>query len=472
VGHRSGQQRQQAALFPLMLDELVEQDSLVRVIDLWVDSLDLVELGFKKAVAHRLGQPPYAPGDLLKLYVWGYACGVRSSRRLEAQCHSDVNCMWLLGRLAPDHKTISNFRRDNALALVGACAGFVQFARTQGLLRGKTVAVDGTKVRAVSSSRWVAGKDKLQQLARQNVEQVQAYLAVLDASDQEEERQSPNCKRDAAQRALKTLQAQGAQLDECLRQVLQERRKAAVTGEPQARPMKSLHGEPGYNVQAAVDTETHLVVHHDVCTDGNDSNQLAPVARGASEAVGAPVTVVADSGYTNGHQLHEVDQQGIEAAVPARHKTNTTGLLEHAAFTYDGERDCFVCPQGKLLQYRNTNHNGMLAYMARAGDCAACPMKAQCTNGKQRYITRHPHQGLMDRAHRRWQGDEALRKQRSSTVEHVWGNVKSQILISGKLVLRGLAGARIEMALAMLAYNLKRLRNLKGSAWMTQALQG
>jgi transposase len=472
VGHRSGQHRQQAALFPLLLDELVEQDSLVRVIDLWVDSLAMVQLGFKKAVAHRLGQPPYAPGDLLKLYVWGYGHGVRSSRRLEAACRSDVQCMWLLGRLAPDHKTLSNFRRDNALALVGACAGFVQFARNQGLLRGKTVAVDGTKVRAVSSSRWVAGKDQLQEQARQNVQQVQAYLDALEAADQQEERQAPPCKREAARRALDKLQAQGARLDECLQQVLQEGRRAAVTGEPQARPMKSLHGEPGYNVQAGVDTQTHLVVHHQVCTEGNDLNQLAPVAHGVSAALGEAATVVADSGYTNGHHLHQLAQQGIEAAVPARHKTNTTGLLAHSAFTYDGERDCFVCPLDKLLRYRKTNRNGMRVYMARAGDCAACPMKAQCTKSKQRYITRHPHQALMDQAHRRWEHDKVLRKQRSSTVEHVWGNLKSQILISGKLVLRGLEGARIEMALAVLAYNLKRLRNLKGSAWMSQALQG
>lgn len=472
MGHRSGQHREQSALFPLRLDDLVEQDSLVRVIDLWVDSLDMVSLGFKKAVPQRMGTPPYSPGDLLKLYVWGYANGVRSSRKLEAECHSDVNCMWLLGRLAPDHKTISNFRRENQTALVGACAGFVQFARNQGLLRGRTVSVDGTKVRAASSGRWIAGKDKLQAMARQNVEQVRSYLAVLDAADVEDERQSPGCKPEAARRALNALKAQGARLDECLQQVLQEGRKAAVTSEPQARPMKSLHGKPGYNVQAAVDTETHLVVHHDVCTDGNDSNQLAPMAQGASEAVGEPVTVVADSGYTNGHQLHQLEQQGIEAAVPARQKTNTTGLLAHEAFTYDSERDCFVCPQGKLLPYRKTKQNGMLDYMAKASDCAACPMKAQCTRGKQRYVTRHPHQSLMDQAHRRWVEDEVLRKQRSSTVEHVWGNVKSQILVSGKLLMRGLAGARIEMALAMLAYNLKRVRNLKGSAWMTQALQG
>jgi transposase len=472
VAHRRGEDREQVALFPLMLDELVPQDSLVRVIDAWAGSLDLVALGFRKAVPHRLGQPPYSPGDLLKLYVWGYANAVRSSRKLEAACQRDVQCMWLLGRLAPDHKTISNFRRDNAQGLLAACAGFVQFARREGLLRGKTVAIDGTKLRAVSSSRWVAGEKKLQELAQRHVSEVEAYLQVLDAADSEEERQEQRCSPQAARRALGKLQAEGARLDECLRQVLDERRKAAVTSEPEARPMKSLHGQPGYNVQAAVDTETHLVVHHDVCTDANDSNQLAPNAEGASAAVGAPVTAVADSGYTNGHHLHQLEQQRITAAVPARQKTNTFGLLPPTAFTYEQERDCFVCPQGKLLAFRKTKENGMLVYMAKASDCRECPLKAQCTSGAQRYVSRHPHQDAMDRADARWQTDDVLRKQRGSTVEHVWANFKTQILGTGKLLLRGLDGARIETALAMLAYNLKRMMNLQGSAWMHQALRG
>jgi transposase len=380
--------------------------------------------------------------------------------------------MWLLRRLAPDHKTICNFRGENGEGILAACAGFVQFARDQGVLKDKTVAIDGTKVRAVSASRWVAGEKKLQELAQRHVSEVEAYLQVLDETDTEEDRQQQRCSPEAARRALRKLEAEGARLDECLRQVVSERRKAAVTSEPEARPMKSLHGQPGYNIQAAVDTETHLVVHQDVCTDANDSNQLAPIAEGASAAVGEPVTAVADSGYTNGHHLHRLEQQGIAAAVPARQKTNTLGLLPPTAFTYERERDCFVCPQGKLLPYRKTKDNGMLVYMAKASDCRQCPNKPQCTSGAQRYVSRHPQQDAMDRADARWRTDEVLRKQRGSTVEHVWGNLKGQIMLTGKLLLRGLEGARIETALAVLAYNLKRLLNMQGSAWMHQALRG
>lgn len=469
MAFRVGEDRQQVMLFPPRLDEAVAADSLVRVIDMWVGSLDLQQLGFQRTEPHRLGQPPYAPHDLLKLYLWGYANAARSSRKLEAACHRDVECMWLLGRLAPDHKTISNFRRANGQAVVATCAAFIQFARQQGLLRGKTVAVDGTKLRAVSSSRWLAGEARLREMAQRNVEEVQAYLRVLDSADVEEDRGAQRCSPEAARRALGKLRAEGARIDECLQQVLAQQRSAAVTSEPQARAMKSLHGAPGYNVQAAVDTHTHLVVHQDVCTDANDSNQLAPVAEGASQALHEPVTVVADSGYTNGHHIHRLHQQGVEVAVPARAKTNTQGLLPHSAFSYDREQDCFVCPQGKQLSMNKTNRNGMLVYKARASDCAGCPIKDQCTRGRQRHVTRHPHQDAMDTANKRWQEDATLRVQRSSTVEHVWGTLKTQVMANAKLLLRGLEGARTEIALAILAYNLKRTFKMKGGAWMARA---
>lgn len=471
MAQRQGQNRQQAMLFPLLLDELVPADSLVRVIDAWVGSLDLVALGFKKAVPQIMGAPSYGAGDLLRLYVWGNANAVRSSRRLEDACHRDVECMWLLGRLAPDHKTISEFRRTNLPSLVAACAGFVQFARQQGVLRPKAVAIDGTKLRARSSRSRLAGENKLRELLQQNMAEVQAYMELLEANDQDEDGRAARCSPEAAQRALRKLQDEGAQLQQCLQQILQERRSAAVVGEPEARPMKGLHGTPGYNVQAAVDTQTHLVVHSDVCTDGNDRNQLAPMAMGAAAALGEAVAVVADTGYSNGHQLHELHAQGIDAAVPAHPKTNTRGLLGHEAFTYEPGSDRYVCPQGKLLPYLKTNQNGMLVYAAKPTQCGRCPMKAQCTTSKQRHVTRHPQQADLDRAQRRWVEDGALRRQRSSTVEHVWGTLKTGTLLGGKLLLRGLQGARAEVALAVLAYNIKRMLNIKDANWMMRALQ-
>ncbi len=183
MAHRRGENRQQAALFPVMLDELVESASLVRVIDAWVGSLDLAKLGFGKALAQRMGTPPYDPADLLKLYIWGYLDAVRSSRALERECHRNVECMWLMGRLAPDHKTIADFRRANAQPLVAVCAAFVQFARVQRLIAGTTVAIDGTKIRAVASRKAVQGRRDLQAQAKRNAEEIERYLKLLDSED-------------------------------------------------------------------------------------------------------------------------------------------------------------------------------------------------------------------------------------------------------------------------------------------------
>jgi len=471
MGFLGGENRQQPVLLPQSLAELVPEESVARVIDLWVDSLNMAELGFVGTEPSKRGRPAYSPADLLKLYLWGYANGVRTSRKLEAACHLHVECMWLLGRLAPDHKTICNFRRANAQGITQAAAAFAQFARGQGVLRSKVVAVDGTKVRAVSSSRWLAGEAKLKEMAQRNIEEVQAYLRALDEADVAEDAMAQaNASKQATRRALDKLRAEGARIDECLQQVLAEKRIAAVTSEPQARAMKSLRGAPGYNVQAAVDTNTHLVVHQDVCTDANDSNQLAVVVSAASAALGEPVTVVADSGYTNGHHIQRLHEQGVEVAVPARAKTNTRGLLPHSDFTYQRERDCFVCPQGKVLEFVKSNKGGMRVYTAKPSDCGGCAIKDACTHGKQRHITRHPHQDAMDKAHHRWQTDHTLRRSRGSTVEHFWGTLKTQILGGGKLLLKGLQGARIEIALGTLAYNLKRTLKLKGNLWFREAV--
>lgn len=473
MAHRSGEERQQVALFPVMLDDLVAQEGLPRVVDAWVEALDVAKLGFKKAVAQPLGAPPYHPGDLLRLYVWGYLNGVRSSRKLEAECKRNVECMWLLHRLAPDHKTISEFRRQNPQALVNACAGFVQFAREQGVIGGVTVAIDGTKLRAVSSIGRVGGNKRLQQMAQRNAQEIEAYLRLLDHND-EQEQSGQRVNAAAARKALDKLREQGAQLERA-KQVLDEdsSRSTAVVGEPQARAMKSLHGAPGYNLQAAVDTESHLVVHHHVCTDANDRNQLQPAAEGAARALGQPCTGVADAGYANGAQIEELQRQGFIPVVAPHRGSNPTGLLDRSAFIYDATHDHFTCPQGKPLRFRKTNHDGMHVYAAKPAHCGACPIKGTCTNGKQRHLLRHPNEQALNDSAARWESQQDRWPQlRGSTVEHPFGTMKTQILINGRFLLRGLAGASTESSLVVLAYNIKRLFNLRGATWMQQALQG
>lgn len=205
MGHRGGESREQAVLFPVMLDELIEEDSMARVIDAWVSALDLRVLGFGKAQAARLGRPPYDPADLLRLYLCGYLNGIRSSRALERECRRNVECMWLLGRLVPGHKTIADFRRHNSGALVASCAGFVQFVRREGLVGGTVVAIDGSKVQAVASRKAVGKAADLEREQQRLAREVAHYLEQLEAADRQEEHGGPGT--GAFRHALKRLRA-------------------------------------------------------------------------------------------------------------------------------------------------------------------------------------------------------------------------------------------------------------------------
>jgi len=229
LGHRRGESRQQATLFPVLLDELVAQDALVRVIDAWVAALDMNALRFGKAQPQVMGAPPYDPADLLKLYIWGYLGAVRSSRNLERECRRNIECMWLLGRLTPDHKTIADFRRANTHALVAVCSAFVQFARGHRLIGGSTVAIDGSKVRAVASRKAVIGKRELVAQAQSNAQQIEQYLRLLDAQDCQEAGEQPS--GDDVRRALQRLESQQAAIQANLQRLGQSRGLTVVQGE-------------------------------------------------------------------------------------------------------------------------------------------------------------------------------------------------------------------------------------------------
>jgi transposase len=471
MGHRSGEDRGQAALFPVMLDDLVEADSMVRVVDAWARSLDMKALGFEKADPQVRGAPPYDPADLLRLYIWGYLSAVRSSRALERECHRNVECMWLLGRLAPDHKTIAEFRRRNPKALIAVCAAFVQFARQQKLIGGTTVAIDGSKLRAVASSSSIKGKQQLAALAQRNAEEIAAYLKLLDSEDGRDSATAGGPQE--VRRALAQLQAQGQAIRQEVEQLTAEGRTMRVESEPEARPMRSLHGAPGYNLQTAVETQSHLIVHHELTTDANDQRQLQPIAEAASQVLQAPVTALADAGYANGEQIAALDEKGITSYVAVRRSTNPHGLLDKTAFEYEAQADRYSCPAGKLLERTKTLQAKKIAiYAAQPADCGSCAMKPACTRAPQRAIERYLHQPALEANARRMEDRPEMMGLRRATVEHPFGTLKHQILGNARLLMRGLQGASGECSLAVLAYNLKRLFNMKGGNWMQQALGG
>jgi transposase len=469
-----GEDRTQGALFPVSLDELIPEDHLVRVIEAYICLLDLKQLGFDKAVPKATGRPSYHPGDLLKLYLYGYFQQVRSSRRLEAECQRNIEVMWLLGRLAPDFKTIADFRRDNSAAFVATCRAFVRFCRGAGLIAGDLVAIDGSKFQAVAANRKHITPKKLQQREAKLDKQIAHYLAQLDEADRGEQAEAID--RSAVQAALEELKVKKANNQTC--QVLMQAQGLVqhVVGESDAQKMRTPTGPRiSYNVQSAVDAKHCLIVHHEVTQDGADNRQLEPMAKATQEALEQnKLRVTADAGYSNGAQFQACEDAGITPFVPPNRAINTKGgeeqSFDRTLFSYDEESDRYQCPNGKLLTLKALN-KGDRIYHAEVDDCAACPLKNRCTKAERRYVSRHAHEAAFERMEQRMKANPGMMANRRSIVEHPFGNLKQWVFGNARFLLRQLKGTRMEMALAIQAYNLKRAINVLGMRGM-MALMG
>src|SRR6267142_2584245 len=302
MAHVTGQSRYQSTLFPEVLDEVVGRDDPVRVIDAFVETLDLAALGFSKVEAETMGRPPYAPGDLLKLYIYGYLHRVRSSRRLEAETGRNVQVMWLLNRLTPAFKTIADFRKDHTGAIVGVCRGFIRFCREQSLFGAELLAIDGTKIAAVASRKQVITPKRIEKMNAAIDRKIADYLASMDAADREEPR-TAGAPADVAA-AIEALKAQKLRLQGQAQELAAGGLNQLVVSEPEAKLMRTPHGHAvAYNAQIAVDAKHKLIVAFDLTNQGNDQQQLHPMAVQGKAAVAADtITVVADSGYSSGEQ--------------------------------------------------------------------------------------------------------------------------------------------------------------------------
>lgn len=440
MGFIQGEDRGQGTLFPVTLEELIPEDHLCRVIEAFVGRLDMGALGFARADPAETGRPGYDPRDLLKLYLYGYLQQIRSSRRLENECRRNVELMWLLGRLVPDYKSIAEFRRIHREAVTEAGAELVRFARSVGLVRGEWVAIDGSKFRAVSSTRSVRERDALRR-----------YLNAIEEADSNEE------------------------------VVIDHSAVAAALGklrqhpEPEARFMRTSGGHaPAYNVQTAVDAEHALIVAQKVTDEATDNRSLLPMAEAAQAALGSPsqLNVVADAGYSNGEQAEACESKGILPHVPANRAINNQGdgtLLDRTEFTYRAATDTFLCPVGQTLTRKQLHRKDrVVIYAASPESCADCPLKPRCTTSSQRFLSRHLHENALNRMQQR-ATPEAMRMRRS-TVEHPFGTLKYRIFGHPRFLLRGIAGAQTEMSLATMAYNLKRMINVLGGSRLSCAL--
>jgi transposase len=431
MGYIRGEGRNQGTLFPVVLDDLVPTDHVCRVIDAFVDSLAMSELGFERAEAAETGRPGYDPRDLLKLYLYGYLHSIRSSRRLEAECRRNVELMWLLGRLYPDHKSIAEFRRIHREAVTAAGAQLVRFAQGCGLIRGEWIAIDGTKFRAVASS--------------ESVRERQALERYLDSMEKADEEQQATIDPTAVQAALDKLKRHP---------------------EPEVRFMPVAQTKaPAYNVQTAVDAEHALIVAHAVTLDAGDNRQLEPMAQAAKAALDAgSFHVVADAGYSNGEQAARCEAAGLLPHVPMTRAVNNQGdgsFFGREQFCYQQNSDTYLCPEGKILRRKQILRNDkMVIYAANPADRGTCAKKLHCTKARQRMVSRLLDEDALNRMHQRATADAM--KLRRATVEHPFATLKYRIFGHPRLLLRGTSGAMTEISLAAMAYNLKRMVNILG----------
>jgi transposase len=472
-----GADRGQITLFPECLDDWIDEDNPVRVIDAFVDTLALADLGFEGVEPAETGRPAYHPSALLKLYVYGYLNRVQSSRRLEREAGRNVELMWLLGRLVPDHKTVADFRKDNGGAIRKVCARFVELCREMGLLVNASVAIDGSKFKAVNNRDRNVTRAKVERRRAQLEENVARYLSQLDTADRQEPSEALATKTTRLKEKLAKLAEEMRRLDGLEARMLAAPDQQFSLTDPDSRSMATSgrgSGVVGYNVQVAVDTEHHLIVTHQVTNVGSDRSQLARVAKQAKAALQTDtLEAVADRGYFNGEEIVACDQAGITVTLP---KPMTSGAKSEGRFgkqdfVYLLEEDAYRCPAGERLKDYYTNvENGLKLRRYWTNACRTCALKSRCTTAVQRRITRWEHEHVLEAVQRRLDQDPQAMRRRRETVEHPFGTIKARMGATHFLV-KTLPRVAAEMALHVLAYNLTRVINIMGPGRLIAAIR-
>jgi transposase len=460
-----GEDRNQVTLLPECLDDYIEAESPVRVIEVFVDELDLGELGFVGVEPLATGRPSYHPAVLLKIYIYGYLNRIQSSRRLEREAQRNVELMWLTGRLRPDFKTVANFRKDNGRAIRNVCRQFVVLCQKLDLFAQAVVAIDGSKFKAVNNRDRNFTNAKLKRRLEQIEESIARYLAQLDTADRHEGAVAEaKAWRLKDKIAILKQQMQGLKAME-LRLRDAPDQQISLT-DPDARSMATSGrgtGIVGYNVQTAVDAKNHLIVAHEVTNVGNDRGQLAMMAEQARAATGiTELTVVADRGYFSGDEILACDQAGITPFVPKPLNSNSKaeGRFGKPDFIYIASDDEYRCPAGqRLIKRFTTVEAGMTLDIYWSSACSRCPIKAQCTTGPERRVRRWVHEAVIDAMQERLDRDPEKMRVRRRTVEHPFGTIKFWMGAT-HFLMRTLECVRTEMSLHVLAYNLKRVMRL------------
>jgi transposase len=463
-----GMDRGQATLLPECLDDWIGEDNPVRVIDAFVDALDLAEEGFAGVEPAATGRPSYHPSVLLKLYIYGYLNRIQSSRRLEREAGRNLEVLWLLKRLAPDHKTIADFRTDNGAALRKVCARFVELCRELGLLATASVAIDGSKFKAVNNRDKNFTEGKVARRWAQLEESVARYLSQLDTADRQEPSEALAIKALHLKEKMAKLESEMLKLSAHEHAMLMSADKQVSLTDPDSRSMATSgrgSGVVGYNVQTVVETKNHLIITHDVTNTGSDRGQLARMGKAAQAVLRADkLEAVADRGYFNSPEILECHESGITVTLP---KPMTSGAKSEGRFgkqdfVYNAAEDVYRCPAGERLTYRMTGEeNGKLMRRYWTTACPKCPLKSKCTTGSERRIPRWEHEHVLEAVQERLDRNPEAMRVRRETVEHPFGTIKARMGATHFLC-KTLPKVAAEMALHVLAYNMTRVMNIMG----------
>ena len=483
-----GENRFQSTLFPESLEDYIAKDNSIRVVDAFVDQLDLKKLGFERAEPSDTGRPGYHPAVMLKIYVYGYLNRIQSSRRLERESHRNVELIWLTGRLMPDFKTIADFRKDNRKAIRRVCTEFVGVCRELELFSATLVAIDGSKFKAVNSRDKNFTRKSIKNRLKKTQANIDRYLAKLDQADQDE----PEIREVTAEELKQKIASMEVKMEE-LRQheaeVEAHPDKQVSLTDPDCRSMKKASGgsSVGYNVQTAVDSKHHLIAAHEVTNAPSDRSQLYKMADQARAALRAgpqeeataaggaqqKLTVIADPGYYRGEEIVDCYEAGITALVP---KTDTSGKRAKGQYTrsdfiYDAEEDEYICPAKERMIYRFTTvEDGKQMRVYWTSQCGSCALKANCTSGKERRIKRWEKEHILEAAEALLKENPDAMRQRKQIAEHPYGTIKHW-MGSTHFLMKRLPHVQAEMSLHVLAYNLRRAINILGVPRIMDQLQ-
>lgn len=474
MSYIEGVSRNQAILFPEVIDEYIEEDNQVQFIEAFVDNLALGELGFNRSVPASTGRPPYNPADLVKLYIYGYLNRIRSSRSLERESCRNIEVMWLLRKLTPDFKTIADFRKDNKKAIKGVCKEFVVLCKKLNLFSGELVAIDGSKFKAVNSKKRNFNEAKLKKKIREIENKIDEYLIELDEADRDE-KDVHNPDKEELKKKIEEIKRRKEVYGEQLEKLKESGETQVSLTDPDSRAMMNNQRiEVCYNVQLTVDDKYKLIVDHEVSNEVKDDKQLSKMAKRAKEILGVEkLEVLADKGYYNSVEIKECVDSGITPYIPELESTipEDVNIYHKEEFKYDAKQDVYVCPRGNKLTYRNSaTHHGRLMRLYKSEECKSCPMLSRCTRGKRgRIIYRWEHEEVLEQMRERVRREKDKVKKRNILIEHIFGTMKRGFN-QGYMLMKGKEKVSAEISLTVLAYNIKRVLKIIGLERLKEAV--